>query len=181
MLKPFVLAGIGKRREAHHPGVIAEAERRVRLGQRLLGPPDEARDADQRPLRPGLRGLGGEPQHRLVEPRVPDGELGGVDADGEPAGAGVDVIAAERPLPRGIQPAPGVEGQRVGRDRHALSQRRPHRRRHVAPGEAPAHDAAGAWNTPSLTSYWVGLARLGMSRATQSATQSIICPSGTRG
>ena len=102
-----------------------------------------------------------------------------MDADGQPAGAGVDVVAGERPLPLRIQPALGVEGERVRRDHHALGQRRPYRRRHVAPGQA--HEAAGAENTPSLTSYCVGFAKLGMSRATQSATQSIIRPSGTRG
>ena len=102
-----------------------------------------------------------------------------MDADRKPAGAGIDVVAGESALPLGIQPALGIERERMRRDHDALGERRPHRRRHVAPGEA--HDAAGAENTPSLTSYCVGLARLGMSRATQSATQSIIRPSGTRG
>ena len=179
MLQPLVLARAGERGEAHHPCVIAEAERDVRLGQRLLGPPDQTRDPHQRTVGPGVGGLGGELQHRLVEPRLTDGELRGVDADREPAGAGVDVVAGERPLPLRVQPALGVERERMRRDHHALGERRPHRRGHVAPGEA--HEAAGAENTPSLTSYWVGLARLGMSRATQSATQSIIRPSGTRG
>ena len=179
MLQPLVLARAGEGGEAHHACVIAEAEGDVRLGQRLFRPPDQARDTHQRPVCPGVGGLGGELQHRLVESRLPDRELRGVDADGEPAGAGVDVVAGERPLPLRIQSALGVERERMRRDHHALGERRPHRRRHVAPGEA--HDAAGAENTPSLTSYCVGLARLGMSRATQSATQSIIRPSGTRG
>ena len=159
--------------------MVAEAERDIRLGERLLRPPDEARDPHQRPVGPGVRGLGGELQHRLVKPRITDRELRGVDADREPAGAGIDVVAGERPLPLRIQPALGVERERMGRDHHAPRERGPHRRRHVIPGQA--HEAAGAWNTPSRTSYWVGLARLGMSCATQSATQSIICPSGTRG
>ena len=102
-----------------------------------------------------------------------------MDADREPAGARVDVVAGEGPLPLRIKPAFGVERERMRRNHDAPGKRRPHRRRNVAPGEA--HDAAGAENTPSLTSYWVGLARLGMSRATQSATQSIIRPNGTRG
>ena len=159
--------------------MVAEAERDIRFRQRLLRPPDEARDPHQRAVGPRVGRLGGELQHRLVEPGLADRELRGVDAHGEPAGAGVDVVAAERALPLRIQPAPGIERERVRRDHDATRERRPHRRRHVAPGEA--HEAAGAANTPSLTSYWVGLARLGMSRATQSATQSIIAPKGTRG
>ena len=159
--------------------MVAEAERDIRLRKRLLRPPDEARDPHQRPVGPGVRGLGGEPQHRLVEPGFTDRELRGVDADRKPAGPGVNIVAGESPLPLRIQPALGVERERMRRDHHAPRERRPHRRRHAVPGEA--HEAAGAWNTPSRTSYWVGLARLGMSCATQSATQSIIRPSGTRG
>ena len=179
MLEPLVLAGVRKGGEAHHACVVAESERNIGFGERLIRPSHEARDPHQRPPAPGVGGLGGEPQHRLVEARLPDRELGGMDADREPAGAGIDVVAGERPLPLGVQQAPGIERERMGRDHHAACERHAHRRRHVAPGEA--HDAAGAENTPSRTSYWVGLARLGMSRATQSATQSIICPRGTRG
>ena len=179
VIEPFVLARIGKRREAHHACVVAEAERDIRLGERLFGAPDEARDPHQRAGGPGVGGLSGELQHRLVKPRVPDRELRGVDADREPARAGINIVAGESPLPLRIQPALGVERERMRRDHHALCERGPHRRRHVIPGQA--HEAGGAWNTPSRTSYWVGLARLGMSCATQSATQSIIRPSGTRG
>ena len=179
VLQPLVLARAGEGGEAHHARVIAEAEGCVRLGQRLLRPSDQAGDPHQRPVGPGVGGLGGELQHRLIEPRLPDRELRGVNADGKPACAGVDVVAGECALPLRVQPALGVERERMRRDHDALGERRPHRRRHVAPGEA--HDAAGAENTPSLTSYWVGLVRLGMSRATQSATQSIIRPNGTRG
>ena len=179
MIEPFVLARIGKRREAHHACVVAEAERDIRLRKRLLRPPDEARDPHQRPVGPGVGSLGGELQHRLVEPGFTDRELRGVDADRKPAGPGVNIVAGESPLPLRIETALGVERERMRRDHHALCERRAHRRRHLVPGEP--HEAAGAWNTPSRTSYRVGLARLGMSCATQSATQSIICPSVTRG
>ena len=69
-------------------------------------------------LRPASRGsvdlLGDQGQDRAIQavPRVADGELGRVNAGGDPAGAGGDVIAAEGPLPALVQPSRGRQGQR---------------------------------------------------------------------
>ena len=176
---PLVLAGAREGGEAHQPGVIAEAEGDIGFRESLFRPPDEARDPHQRPVGPGLGGLGGDPEHRLVEAGLADRELGRVHADREAAGAGVEIVAGERALAPLVEPAAGIEGQRMGRDHDAAGERRSNRLRNLAPGEA--HGTAGAENTPSRTSYRVGLARLGMSRATQSAVHSIISPSGTPG
>src|SRR5262249_25138172 len=43
----------------------------------------------------------------------------------------------------------------------------------------PGAHAFFSEKVPSLASYWVGLPRLGMPRATQSATQPVMRPSGT--
>ena len=80
--------------EAEQPGVVAEAARDVGLAQRLRGAADQAGDQEQRALGPVRRGLGGDAQHRLVQPRLADRELRGVDADRQARGAGVDVVAA---------------------------------------------------------------------------------------
>src|SRR5438046_1669979 len=50
----------------------------------------------------------GKFKHRPVQADVSDGELGGVDADREPAGAGVDVIAGQRALVDEVELAVGI-------------------------------------------------------------------------
>ena len=65
-----------------------------------------------------------ELQHRPVEPGVADRELGGMHADREPAGAGVEIVARERALAAGVELAAGIERERMRRDHGALAQRR---------------------------------------------------------
>jgi hypothetical protein len=80
----------------------------------------QAGDHDDRPL----RFLGGDPQHRLVKPRVADRELRRVHAHRQPAAAGVEVIARQRALPALVQPAACVESERMCRDHGAATQQR---------------------------------------------------------
>ncbi len=53
-------------------------------------------------------------------------ELGGVHAHGQPGRAGIDVVAAERPLPAQIERALPVEGQRMRRNHRTTAQRAQH-------------------------------------------------------
>jgi len=59
--------------------------------------------------------------------------LRGVDADREPAGAGIEIIAGERALAAGIELAIRRERERMGGDDHALAQRGEHLRGPVLP------------------------------------------------
>src|SRR5215831_1905585 len=77
----------GERKE---PGVIAKPTRDLRLLDRLHGAADEPRDHDFGRARPFLGAAHGELQHRLEQGGLADRELGGVDADREPARAGVE-------------------------------------------------------------------------------------------
>jgi len=52
-----------------------------------------------------------------------------VDADGEPAGAGIDIVPGQRPLPMGVELALGGQRQRLRRNDRALLQDVQHRRR----------------------------------------------------
>ena len=112
--------------------MVAEAARNIRLAQGLLRPAHQARDHDQRP--PGLaRDLGRRRQHRLVKPGLANRELGRMHADGEPGGAGIDIVAAERPLAPKIERAPRIERQRMRRDHRSLAQRAEHALRQLTP------------------------------------------------
>ena len=122
----FVLRSRFHRGEAEQSRVIADAARDLGLGDGLPGRAGEACDQRQRPLGPARRRLGGELQHRPVQADVADRELRGVDADREPAGAGVDVIARQRALMDGIEAAIGVERQRMRGDHRALGDQAPH-------------------------------------------------------
>ena len=88
--------------------MIADAARDLGFRDRLAGRAHQTRDQRERPLGPGGRGFRGKFKHRPVQADVSDGELRGVDADREPAGAGVDVIAGQRALVEGVELAVGI-------------------------------------------------------------------------
>ena len=108
--------------EAQQHGVVAQIAGDLRLPHRLCGPPDGAGNPDQRPVRPGVGGLGGEREDRLEQARLADRELGGVDPDRDPARAGVDVVPGERPLAPRIQRALRRQGERMRGDDRAAAQ-----------------------------------------------------------
>ena len=101
-------------------------QRDLRLAHRLLRRTGKAGDQRQRTLGPIRRRLGRKLQHRPVQADVADRELRGVDADREPAGAGIDVIARQRALMHLVELAVGVERQRM-------------RGQHGAVGDQAAH------------------------------------------
>jgi hypothetical protein len=72
-----------------------------------------------------------------------------VDADREPTGAGVEIVAGERALPARIEPAAGIERERVRRDDDALAERGEHLRRPVLP--AQSHCRSRWTGLPCLT------------------------------
>ncbi len=122
----LVLARALERGKRQEPRVVAEAARRLRLAHRLRRAAGETRDHDQRTARPLHSAAHREREHGLVEPDVADGELGGVHADGEAAGAGIEVVARQRPLATGVEPALRIERERVRGDHHAPAQGREH-------------------------------------------------------
>ena len=115
--------------EAQQGGVVAEAAREARLGARLLRPAAGAGD-EERPrrfakaaeARPVARGLRGDRQHLLEQAGLADRELGRVDADGEAAGTGVEVVARQGALAAPVEPARRIERERMGRDREPVEQ-----------------------------------------------------------
>src|SRR5215467_14411505 len=119
----LVFARALERSERKEPGVIAEGARELRLLDRLRRAADEPRDHDLRRARPFGAAAHGELQHRLEQAGLADGELGGVDADREPARAGVEIIAGERAL---AELAISVERERMRRNHYALAQRGEH-------------------------------------------------------
>ena len=135
MRNKLVFAGALERGEREQPGVIAETARGLRFAHGLRRAPREPRDHDRLRARPLGRAAHRELQHRPVEPDVADRELGGVDADREPAGAGVEVVAGERALAASVEPAIGIERQRMRRDHRALAQRGEYLRRPVLPAQ----------------------------------------------
>ena len=124
MLEDGVLARSFQRRDVEQADVIAEADRRARLLDGLGGAAGEAGDHHHRAVGPRLRRLANRAQHRLVQTGITDGELGGVDANGEAAGAGVEVVAGQHPLAAGVEAALGVERQRMRRNDDAAPDRR---------------------------------------------------------
>ena len=121
-------------------GVVAEVARNLRLGERLRGTPGKARDHHRWGLGrfpgPVARGAHRELQHRPVESDIADRELGGVNADREPAGPGIEIIAAERALAAHVELPPGVERERVSRNDRAAPERGKNIGRPVGPAQS---------------------------------------------
>ena len=126
--------------------MVAERAGSARLLDGLGGLADDAGDHHQRALGPGPGRLGGQLQHGAVEADVPDLELRGVHANGEPAGAGIDVVARQRPLRGAIELALLVERQRMRRQHGAPAQDGQDLGRDVGPVSA-AHGSGslGGW------------------------------------
>ena len=103
MLDNLVLAGPLHGTQTKKHGVIAKRARQARLLDGLLGPADDAGDHNERMPGPAGCGLGCQLQHGAVEAGLADLELGGVYANGEPAGTGTDVVAGERALRLAIE------------------------------------------------------------------------------
>ena len=118
--------------------MIAEVARDLRLADGLPGAAGKARDHDRSLSRPLHGALHRKLEHGPVEPDVANGELGGVDADREPADAGVEIVAGESALAAGVELAVGIERERMRGDHHALAQRREHPRRPVLPMQCHA-------------------------------------------
>ena len=95
--------------------MVAQLPRQRRLGDGLGGAAANAGDLDDDTTRGRLvprQLLGDQGQHgpKQAVTRLADGELRGVDAHGQPAGPGREVIAAQRPLPAFVQPALAQSG-----------------------------------------------------------------------
>ncbi len=133
------------RRQRQHAGVVAMRERHLRLLDGLLGAAAQAGDQHHRPLRPLARGAGRALEHRLVQADVADRELRRVHAHRQAASAGIEVVARQRALAPGIEPARGVECERMSRNDAAAPQQRQHvggQLRPVAPHRENARCAA---------------------------------------
>src|SRR5262249_39182584 len=113
---------------------------------------------------PFARRLRCQRQHRFEQSDswIADGELCGVDADGQAASARIAVISRQSALASFVEPAIGVERERMRRNDNSVTQRptnflvnHPHQ------------------NFPSLTSNFVGLFKLLPPVSTQCATLSI--------
>ena len=124
MRDQLVLGGALESGERKKPCVIAEAARDMGFLAGLVGAAGEAGNHHLRDVRPLGRGAHRELEHRLIKADVADRELGGVDADREPTGAGVEVVTGERALAHRVELARRVERERMRRNRDAAAQRR---------------------------------------------------------
>ena len=116
--------------------MIAEIARDLRLLHRLSGAAGEPGDHDRPLARPISGAAHGEFQHRCKQPGLADGELGGMDADGQPARAGIEVVAGEGALTARVELAIGIERERMRRDHRAPAQRGEHLRGPVLPAQS---------------------------------------------
>jgi hypothetical protein len=145
----LVLARASQCGERQEPGVVAEPARDLRLVHRLRLAAGEPRDHHHGSARPLGRAAEGKLQHPLEQPGLANGELGGVDADREPAGTGVEIVTGKRALAAGIELAVGVERERMRRNHHALAQRGEHLRVPILP--AQRHAAASSNQVVTVT------------------------------
>ena len=121
MVQDRVLVLPAERGEAQKHRVIAQRAGDCRFLHRLRGPSDGACNSDQGPARPRIHGVRREREDGFEQPRVADGELGGVDTDRDTTRAGVDVIPRERPLAPPIEiPTPRQRERVRGDDRAAV-------------------------------------------------------------
>ncbi len=124
MIEQFVIACRGQRGQAEQAQVVPGAAREFRFGDGLRGLAADSRDLHQ-PLSGTaleLRGdLRGQAKHGLEEadPRISDGELGGVHAHRDASRAGIAIVAREGHLTPLVELAPGVQSQRVRGNRHS--------------------------------------------------------------
>ena len=109
MIDELVLPGAAVRGQVQETGVIAHRPRALSLARCLACVANQSRDADQRPVRPILHGLGNGFENRLVQSRLSNLKLGGVYADGDSARARIQVVARKRSLAPGIVIAVFVE------------------------------------------------------------------------
>ena len=140
---------VADRRQAQQPGVIAQRTGQPGLGDGLAGWSAQAGDQHQRAIGPVPRGFRGDLQDRLIQPGFADGELGGVHADRQTARPGIDVIAAQRPLPAEVQFTARVERQRMGWDDGAAPENvalRTRQRHQPNSGPATANNLLGSPN-----------------------------------
>jgi hypothetical protein len=133
MRNQLVFARTMQRGERQEPGVVTEIARDARFLQGLGGIAAQARNHDCLAALPFPRAAHCVLQHRLVVPRLANGELGRMDADRQSAGTGVEVVAGQRALARSIKPAVTVERQRMRRNNRPFAQGREHLRRPILP------------------------------------------------
>ena len=126
--------------------------------------------------------VGGQREHRFEEADVgiADFELGGMDADGETAGTGCQVVTGKRALAALIQLAAGGERQGVGGDNapaaNCLSPRHDKTSEILDDSEPPDDQ-----NFPSRVSKWVGLLSARPPMPIHCAVHSTICSMPTEG
>ena len=137
MCDELIFAGVFHRGEAEQCGVVAEIAQQGGFADGLVGLADRAADADEFVLAIG-RGIGavhflpGELQDGLEQAGLADFKLRGVDADGQSARAGGDVVAQERPLAALVELSGGIERERVGGNGDAFGECLSNRVIHVA-------------------------------------------------
>lgn len=152
MVEDGVLGVVAEGGEAEQGGIVAKAGGEFGFADGLGG---EAADAGDGGAAEGAPLLKRELENGLEQAMVANGELGGMDADGDGAGAGLAVIAGEGALGVLVESACGGESQWVSRDDEA--------------GEEVF--AEGHQNFPSRASKWVGLPRERPPAAIQFAVQ----------
>ncbi len=127
--------------------MVADATCSLRLRNGLPGRTGEACDHRDWPLGPRSRGLRRQLQHRPVQADVADRELGGVNANGQSTGAGIEIIARQRPLMPDVERAVGIERERMRREYRAVGDQLPN----VSLDFAMVHDGASYPNSGPAT------------------------------
>ena len=111
--------------EAEQRGVVAERHRELRFAECLRGETAHAGDQDRTGSEaPVVHGAPRQVEDRLqqLHAGIADGELRGVHADGDAAGAGIAVVPRQRHLAPLVELARFGHGERVGRNHQAAQQ-----------------------------------------------------------